>query len=278
MITQLFAIEWRLTRKSVLAVFLWTGIVLLTGAAGAATGLVALEEGSAVLMFLSGLSVIPALVITLMICYWKSMHGQFAVLTHSIPVRGRYLFGVKAAHMIFMILLGVVWIFVHITVWILAFAYSKGHTLAEAIEHTWKSYQGLVYFVKNSFILPLWGMTVLALLLIAVALLAVLSIGASPRFPGKGANGPIVAFLLFYVLAQVFGILGMLFLPIGVMRTPIGETSIAYEVMFNHLSTLSPGVEANEYVGFGSVLVYIVLALVAIVWAIRSLERHLQVG
>lgn len=278
MMKQLFAAEWQLTRKALLSTLQLTGVTMTSGAVFIASKIDALQESGKIIIFLSGLSVLPAIIIILMASYWRSMHGQYAVLTHSIPVRARQLFAVKALSLLGMSIIGLAWMGIHYIVWTMTVGFARDYSAQESLDYAWTNISEFWNYFVNGPLLPVTVLTVISAAFVAVTLLALLSIGASPRFPGKGSTGPILAFVLYYLVAQIGGTIGTFFIPLGVRINEAGEGSIAYEMMITHVLEAGSFNEQMDYVGVGSMLVYIALSVISIVWAVRGLERHLHVG
>lgn len=111
----------------------------------------------------------------------------------------------------------------------------------------------------------------------------VISKGMEARFHRIGLGGPVVMYVITYLVQQFASLAGMLLLPLGIRFDILADGS-ASNISFVMESSLEAFKDAitgganQEYftLGLGFALFLLILAIVYVFMTIRSLERHVS--
>ena len=275
MTTTLLTHEWLRTRSALGAFF---GIVALVVVLGSLLGVTDWPLLAVLGYLLAGFGVfalVPATQLILAADYWRSGYGRTGYFTHSIPARGSTIYRAKllwsviasAAALVLTVLLGLVfW-------W--AVARNTGVPAP-----SWSVVSDMLTAVSDA--LPAWLIVVgLVVGLAAVLLTPVyyyfsVSLGLEARFAGLGVGGPIVVFVVLYIVVQLLSLLGMVVLPFGI--GPAGDQTVGF-VSFNLVTEMSKGAQGNsDVLPIGFVVAMAALTVYCIWRTARSWNRHVSLS
>lgn len=278
MFARLYSTEVRLTIQPLTALAMWTAIVSVTSMTMISLRVPGISELGIVASILSILATLMGALLILWVSYWRTMHGQNAALTHSVPVRARTLFAVKAVHLAVVSLFALIWVLLQGAALVVGMAFGSKTPISTLFSALWQVIGHYTSVAYNAGLIPFILLSVVAVYLSTLEIMAALSIGASPRFPGRGFVGPLLALLMLYIFQQIVGALATFFIPWSLKIDPASGPEVVTEGMLKEfLDSVGTGQEV-DLIGLGSVIAYIPISIIAIVWAIRSLERHLHVN
>lgn len=214
-------------------------------------------------------AMLPVACCVLAVDYWRSGYGRLGYFTHSLPVRGARIYAVRLAYGLLVSLAGTALTAVlAIPVWMAAVfrevpeGTSLVAYLADAVRQwlvgvpAWALVGGPAVIV-----LAAWGSL--------VGYYFAASIGSGSRFAGLHAAGPIVVFVLLYVVAQLAAFAGIVAIPWAVGRTGADLGLVRVDI----IGVLASGSGANDVMPVGFLVTYAVLGLVLIAWTARAWDH-----
>lgn len=215
MTTTLLLHEFRRTRGTVSAVLGGAALVVVAGSLLALTRWPLLATLGAVAAFAAVAALLPVLCLALGVQYWRSAHGRGGYLTHSLPVRGSTIYAVRLLHGLIVSVVGVA---VGAALLLLPAAAAlaheapagtgaAGYVLETARRGLEVANPLVVAAIAVSIVLATWGGL--------VCFYFAASLGSGPRLARLGPAGPIVVYLVLYVVLQVLFFLGIVALPYG---------------------------------------------------------------
>lgn len=273
MIGKLFAQEFVTTRKPLLVT---QGILMLLIAVSFGMALLGTRVLGAPLLgelgFGAGVMALviylPAVLVLLVMNYWKTMYGQQGYFTMAIPVRGRTLFWAKTLYALGVTLVALVIVIAGVLAAFATFAQLQGVSVSEL----WALGPGLISAPV------LWGAVgaiVLQLVFSVISGAALMSIGAQGRFNHLGFAAPVIGVVVLYFVMQILGLAAMLFVPFGVRLTGPDAGTLVAEGMFNGFvdAIADPGSQP-DVLGLGIIFVIIIVGAL-LGWAgARSVDRR----
>lgn len=240
----------------------------------ASLGLWRLLETVSVIAFLLQLAsvaaavAIPIIVGALAVTeYWQSMYGQRGYLTMAIPVRGRTIFAAKTIYFYLAVLAAGLLGAACLLAWFGVLAHSNGSSLGEVLEPFKLTWQNASTTLRVFWV----GAMPLSLAVTVVQLAAVMSIGAREPWNSLGFGAPLIGLVILYVVNQIVGLVGMLFIPISLDLTAFEFTTRTMWSQF--LYAIRTGNDPT-LVGLGTFFLGPLLAVVLGMWGVRSIERH----
>ena len=110
----------------------------------------------------------------------------------------------------------------------------------------------------------------------------ILTLGSEARFHGMGrAGGPVIMYIITYLLQQLVSMVGLLLIPFGLRFTLAadGEMVTAIDLVaessWPSLRDTLMGIEKQSFtLGLGFILLLLALYIVYMVMTIKSLEHH----
>ncbi|SDM98927.1 hypothetical protein [Actinomyces ruminicola] len=240
----------------------------------ASLGLWRMLESVSVIAFLLQLAslaaavAIPIIVGALAVTeYWQSMYGSRGYLTMSIPVRGRTIFAAKTIYAYLAVLVACLLFAACLLAWFGMLAHSNGWSVGEVLEPFKLWWQN-----ASTTLRVFWIASIPLSLAVTVAqLAAVMSVGAREPWNSLGFGAPLIGLVILYVVNQIVGLVGMLFIPISLDLTTFEFTT---RIMWSQfLEAVRTGSDPT-LVGLGTFFLGPLLAAVMGWWAVRSIERH----
>lgn len=215
MTTTLLAHEFRRTGGTLASVLGGAALVVLVGSLLALTDWPLLATLGVVAGFAAVAVLLPILCLALGIEYWRSAYGRSGYLTHSLPVAGSRIYAVRLLHGLIVSVVGTVVAGLLLLPLLAASVAHEAPTGTSALSYVLDTgRQGLsavnplvVVAVVVAVVLAAWGGL--------VCFYFAASIGSGPRLARLGPAGPIVAYLLLYLVLQVLFFLGIVALPYG---------------------------------------------------------------
>ena len=213
---------------------------------------------------LFGFAVIgPVVVVLLAIGYWRTMYSGPGYFTHSLPVRGRAIFGAKVTYAV--------------VVSMVALASGLGLAMIlpgradaatwEAATAAWRQISSVVAVGQ------MWAIVVVIVVMYACELvlyLSAMTLGTRGVFGSLGPGGSVMGLVIAYFVVQIVVVMTLLVVPLGVGLTGPDAGRVVFQAMdFDFVNGTAPSV-----LGVGWLPALVVLAAVAAGLAVRSVEHH----
>lgn len=242
MTTTLLTHEWLRTRG---ALGTTLGVIALVGVLGGllgAAGWPLLSQLGLALGMLAAVVAVPAVQLTLAADYWRTGYGRTGYFTHSIPVRGSVIFWTKlmwamAASLAALVLTAGLAL---LTWWAAArqsgltspsySVLSDAWTTVTTAAPAWMIAAGVLVTLGSFLIWPVYYYFSV-------------SVGHERRLAALGAGGPVVVFVLVYVVTQLLSLMAMIALPFGISMGAGGSLEF---VRFDMIGELAAGAAASD--------------------------------
>ncbi|GAA1718896.1 hypothetical protein [Dietzia cercidiphylli] len=270
MTTTLLTHEWLRTRG---ALGTTLGVIALVGVLGGllgAAGWPLLSQLGLALGMLAAVVAVPAVQLTLAADYWRTGYGRTGYFTHSIPVRGAVIFWAKLVWAMVASLAALVLTagLAVLTWWsaarqsgltspsysVLSDAWTTVTTAAPA----WMIAAGVLVTLGSFLIWP-------------VCYYFSVSVGHERRLAALGAGGPVVVFVLVYVVTQLLSLMAMIALPFGISMGAGGSLEF---VRFDMIGELAAGAAASDDVMPVGFLAASVVLVVFCLWRTARSWNH----
>ncbi|QWW20082.1 hypothetical protein I6B53_02995 [Schaalia sp. 19OD2882] len=266
MFTRLFTHELRVNAKQNLTAI---GLSVLVAALALAIVMLRwplISTMSATVVTLAAFACPAAVLVISLQNFWRTMYGDRGYFTMALPTRGRNVFLAKTIHgyLAFMVAVTVALV-LQLALW-WAQAYLNGVDVGARMDQfaTILSNIDPVVLAIAVASVPIMGFTYL------FPLAAIMSIGAGPRWNHLGFGAPVVGYMIYYVTGQVFGVLGFL-LPGGVDITT-GRFTWEWSVPSLIDAIVTGG--QPKIIGFGAIVLQLLLSAVLTCWGVRAVEKH----
>lgn len=273
MMATLLAQDFRATRRNL---GIAAGLVVLVFGLGIAIAWLNIPIVSTIAIVLTIgaiASTIPLALAILCEYYWRTMYGREGYFTMSVPVRGKTLFAAKVIYGILVSLAA--------AAFMLALFYLGSGIVRLAGDHDFNAaFNDITASFSEYGSTTVWVigfLLVLQLVYVVVAGAAVMSIGARARFNHLGCGAAIIGGVAVYLLTQILGLLGMLFIPFGLKLQSAAQGEIVAEGMLNDFRALIDGTaEKTDPVtlGLGIIPVVLIVGILLAYWGARSVEHH----
>lgn len=270
MTTTLLTHEWLRTRG---ALGTTLGVIALVGVLGGllgAAGWPLLSQLGLALGMLAAVVAVPAVQLTLAADYWRTGYGRTGYFTHSIPVRGAVIFWAKLVWAMVASLAALVLTagLAVLTWWsaarqsgltspsysVLSDAWTTVTTAAPA----WMIAAGVLVTLGSFLIWPVYYYFSV-------------SVGHERRLAALGAGGPVVVFVLVYVVTQLLSLMAMIALPFGISMGAGGSLEF---VRFDMIGELAAGAAASDDVMPVGFLAASVVLVVFCLWRTARSWNH----
>lgn len=190
------------------------GVALGTGLLGILAaqlpGLAVVATLGRLLSFGAGFLIVPAVLLLLVLDYWRSGYSGLGYLTHSIPARGATQYLVRLGYGFAVLTVGAV---VAAGILLATYLLDPGARASGAWENgvlpvlTYLHETGLLW----------WGIAGLLLMLLChlIQYYFAASVGSEERLGRFGVGGPILVYVILYVVSQVVFFVTILTVPVG---------------------------------------------------------------
>ncbi|MBB1057027.1 hypothetical protein G6020_06375 [Dietzia sp. B19] len=270
MTTTLLTHEWLRTRG---ALGTTLGVIALVGVLGGllgAAGWPLLSQFGLALGMLAAVVAVPAVQLTLAADYWRTGYGRTGYFTHSIPVRGSVIFWTKlmwamAASLAALVLTAGLAL---LTWWAAArqsgltspsySVLSDAWTTVTTAAPAWMIAAGVLVTLGSFLIWPVYYYFSV-------------SVGHERRLAALGAGGPVVVFVLVYVVTQLLSLMAMIALPFGISMGAGGSLEF---VRFDMIGELAAGAAASDDVMPVGFLAASVVLVVFCLWRTARSWNH----
>ncbi|MBB1054000.1 hypothetical protein [Dietzia sp. B44] len=270
MTTTLLTHEWLRTRG---ALGTTLGVIALVGVLGGllgAAGWPLLSQLGLALGMLAAVVAVPAVQLTLAADYWRTGYGRTGYFTHSIPVRGSVIFWTKlmwamAASLAALVLTAGLAL---LTWWAAArqsgltspsySVLSDAWTTVTTAAPAWMIAAGVLVTLGSFLIWPVYYYFSV-------------SVGHERRLAALGAGGPVVVFVLVYVVTQLLSLMAMIALPFGISMGAGGSLEF---VRFDMIGELAAGAAASDDVMPVGFLAASVVLVVFCLWRTARSWNH----
>ncbi|MDO8395260.1 MAG: hypothetical protein Q7T31_12845, partial [Dietzia sp.] len=262
--------EWLRTRG---ALGTTLGVIALVGVLGGllgAAGWPLLSQFGLALGMLAAVVAVPAVQLTLAADYWRTGYGRTGYFTHSIPVRGSVIFWTKlmwamAASLAALVLTAGLAL---LTWWAAArqsgltspsySVLSDAWTTVTTAAPAWMIAAGVLVTLGSFLIWPVYYYFSV-------------SVGHERRLAALGAGGPVVVFVLVYVVTQLLSLMAMIALPFGISMGAGGSLEF---VRFDMIGELAAGAAASDDVMPVGFLAASVVLVVFCLWRTARSWNH----
>lgn len=224
--------------------------------------------------------IVAAVIILPIINYYRKFYGNQGYLTMTLPASGRQLYWSRFWSGVLWFLIAVGSVFIIAGLFSLTTDISEGRQLFTGIRGAWQAFlaTNAPFYVR---LLPVAAI-LLGIFSTVTQYAFVITKGSEARFHGMGRlGGPVIVYIITYLLSQAASIIGLLLIPLGV-RFSLGSdgetiTGIQWvaESSWSSLRNAILGIEKSTFtLGLGFVLTLVVLYTVYIFLTIRSIEQH----
>lgn len=270
MTTTLLTHEWLRTRG---ALGTTLGVIALVGVLGGllgAAGWPLLSQLGLALGMLAAVVAVPAVQLTLAADYWRTGYGRTGYFTHSIPVRGSVIFWTKLMWAMVASLAALVLTagLALLTWWAAArqsgltspsySVLSDAWTTVTTAAPAWMIAAGVLVTLGSFLIWPVYYYFSV-------------SVGHERRLAALGAGGPVVVFVLVYVVTQLLSLMAMIALPFGISMGAGGSLEF---VRFDMIGELAAGAAASDDVMPVGFLAASVVLVVFCLWRTARSWNH----
>lgn len=211
----LFRHEYLRTRGSLTTLFVACAALVSAGALFMTTPVPILEAGGMILCVITGFIFLPAVTLGLAIDYWRSAYGRGGYLTQSVPVSGSTVYGVRLAYGAAALLVAM---FANVLL-------AAPPVLVTAVKEAPEGV-GAIEFIRQGLaateppMTPVLAAMGAAFIFVSAFGYLVLSYfaasyGSEERLGRLGVAGPIIVWLVVYVLVQVACVIGIALIPLG---------------------------------------------------------------
>ncbi len=246
-------------------------LVAAVGALFAATGWPVLAPVGTMLTVGAVFAVVPAAQIVLAVAYWQSSYGRRGYLTQTLPVRGSSIYWAKTVWAWLVSLAGI--------------ALSLGIALAVSPlvgtgDGTGRGdlfrplREGWARLVEMA---PAWGVVAIVVAVVSLVLIwpvqyfFAASIGSQAPLNRLGVGGPVVVWVGVYLVTQVATFASFALVPLAI-GVDDGRLSIVRFAVFVEMVAGTPA----DVMPIGFLPALLLVALVCVVWSVRSWNRRVS--
>ncbi len=221
-------------------------------------------------MFISILSMSAAVLIgylMLIITDYQNFYGKRAYFLQSVPAKTSELF--ISRFLFYLISLLCLYLIIGIQFW----AFLRIQTTYFSTDEI----DLLRALIKN--MLPLIiGFGLFSVLFGVFVMMATVTLGSNPAFRKLGAGGPVIMYIIIYVIQQIGTLLTLFLIPLGVKITLTADQKWNFQLLtqnmiayYGDLFTAS-GAESPAFIGIGFLFYYIIMGIVLAVLTYRSMK------
>ncbi|MBN1775579.1 MAG: hypothetical protein JW817_03845 [Clostridiales bacterium] len=285
MFSKLVKHEFRATRRVIPFVFLLTVFIagmMTVSVALNLEAIVGITMGLLIIMLIAEVIITYALIVWR---YYKTMCGNEAYLSHTLPVKPHLLMWSK-------FLVSFVWVAISYLVLaacmvllIIIFAKGTGTTLAEIFDQLkifWQAFGLRGHEV--TVIVSIIGLFILSIVSGLTQIFFSVSLGSTSKLHKYGIGGPILVYVVLYFVLQIVSMAAMALVPLAfaVQTTEAGELSfriVSRNMLEWFIETIRNGEPVSNagLVGIGSYLILPVLVAVLLYATARIVDRHTSV-
>ncbi|MBN1892739.1 MAG: hypothetical protein JW780_08160 [Clostridiales bacterium] len=277
--------EFRATRRIIPFVFLVTVLVAVMMTVSV---LLDLDAVIGLTIFLLILMVVAEVIVTYVLVIWryyKSMCGNEAYLSFTLPIEPKMLFWSK-------MLVSFVWIALSYIVaagvtMLLALVVTSGlgvsiSDIADGFRYFWN----LIGFAGHEAVAIPMIVFVFFITIIAglTNVFFSVSLGSTSKFHKYGIGGPILVYIVLYFVLQIITAIATMLIPLAVRVTPTETGELSYRIVSTPMvqwfieTVKNSSVEPQtSIVGIGSYILFPVIIATLLFVTIRIIEKHTSV-
>jgi hypothetical protein len=178
------------------------------------------------------MALVPVVLVLVLSHYYRHFYTNQGYLTHTLPVTSSQRYHAKLFSGFFLYVFSSSIAVLGFFIILLTEGLSKGKAMQAINEFlqfmgSWPPQFGLSVFAGILLILGVW-------ILMYVSFFTMMSfsvtVGMGRRFSRYGVGGPFLVYIILYVVNQILGVLGLLFVPLS-LRISFGETSLQMRVV-----------------------------------------------
>lgn len=215
------------------------------------------------------LGLIAGFLIYTVVRYYQTMYGRVGYFTMSLPVRAGELYVAKLSYALLVTLAGFVAALVCLVPIGLGAAIADDLPIATTLEAVWDAITD-----QGAAVIAVVALTLLISVIASIIQYQfVITVGSEARFNHLGLFGPVVCYLLLYLVMQVLMTLGLFGIP---LLAHVGDGTIslstgwAWELLLAARSNNAP----QPFFPLGWLPVLLVVAGVLAWWTPRSIRSH----
>ncbi len=232
MLSKLIKLDFRMMRPQLKWVVPMYALLLTSAFVFKSFNIPVLGKLMYVLAIIATLALVPVVLVLVLAHYYRHFYTNQGYLTHTLPVTSSQRYHAKLISGFLSYLMFSLFAVFGFFIILLMEGLSKGKALL-AIDkfvdfmRTWPAYIGLSTFSGVFLIISIW-------LLMYVSFFTMMSFsvtaGMGRRFSRFGIGGPFLVYIILYVVNQVLGFLGLLFIPLSLRISP-GDTFLQLSVV-----------------------------------------------
>ncbi|MDD3958865.1 MAG: hypothetical protein GX099_08230 [Clostridiaceae bacterium] len=276
--------EFHATGRMIPLIFLVTVIVAAMMVVSVVLELGVLVNVTLVLLFFTVFAEVIVTLVLIIWRYYRSMCGNEAYLTHTLPVRPHLLLWSKLLVSFVWMALSYLLMLGMVAVIITLFASKNGTSVSEimsSMRNLWEmlGLEGHEVTVITIFV----AVFVTSILGGLTNAFFSISLGSTSKFHQLGIGGPILVYIILYIALQLINLLGMVFIPLALRIRETGGVPKFDFISYNMIGWFSDRVSGNaaqfgeSIVGIGSFLILPVIIAVLLITTANITEKHTSV-
>ncbi len=202
---------------------------------------------------------------------YKNFYGKRAYLLNSFPATVSQLFISRMLFYFVSYLLSSIFILIEMCYIVyINMADEDMHGLS----NFWEIIKPFVIFIAVYFII--------ALLVNAFVFMTANTIGSGSKLQRFGIGGPVLVYVVLYIIIQVGSFISMIFVPIGIEFYGKMTASSSYLILFQSMSSYygknlfnETAMEANLFIGIGAIFFFMILAIALAIVVYQQMKKKL---
>lgn len=215
MLSTIWRHEFHRTKKPLVILFGVATLALALSFGLAATGLPALQMVGAIGSVIVTSAFLLLLIVGLAVDLYTSSFGAQRYLTHSLPIPGARLMWAKLGYAWLVSLVAWVWFIIALYIAKVLMAMLSGATLSQAWTTQWETVRTFLSSTPAWLLLAAFLIGILFMLSYVVNAYFAVSVGSEKRFHRFGPGGPVLVFVIGYLILQGAIMVGIFALPLG---------------------------------------------------------------
>lgn len=202
----------------------------------------------------------------LLMRYYASMYGREGYLTHAVPAKHTTLYSAKYTWA------AVTWAASLVVALGLAYGFAVAQTISAGgtASDTWTYLTNALAGINRTALILAVAWALVGLLTYVAQFAWIVTFGMEDRFRSLGLGGPVVVWLVSYLILQVVTLASMMLVPLGV-TTDLGE--LVFETFLAELPAAFAG-DDPSFIPLGWLPVILLTLPVYVIWTLRSLRNH----
>ena len=213
---------------------------------------------------------------------YHNMQGKRAYFVRSIPAEPKQLFTSRFLYYLSFFLLTIAALLLQVFLLVILMTAAEGSSVSDMLE----TIRYLLRSAGIGFILATVGYGLFALVMNSLVFMFVISVGSEAPLRHFGIGGPVLVYIIYYVVMQVVSFVGLFAIPIGVRFNAAAPTPnqanfelVAESTLPQFIRMVQDGTEPTQpVIGLGIIPLYIILAIVVGILTYRSMSKRLTLN